>query len=666
MTVSFSADEIAPGGPAVSVLSHQLWRDAFGADRSVLGKQMEVYGILMEIVGVMPPEFELPRGAQLWVNDGALPSGASRTSHNLVGLARLAPGVSRATAQAEASAIAARIRASYPEVGEVFDFELRDLHRDLVGDSRATVLLLSISVGLVLLIACVNLACLLLAQAIGRSRELAVRRAVGAGGGRLVRQVLTESGLLGLGGAGLGLWLCSLTLGLVNRLLPPSLLHSGAATLDWRVLSFALAVGLVAGVGFGIAPAIRAMRAEPYDALLGERSSGAGRRKRIVWLVLPQYGLSLAVLIMALLLTTSLRRLDRVDEGMTSDSLAVAQLVLPRREGSRFADSAALRGLLDRLVEEVGRLPGVRVVTLDQDPPLTGSARNQMIAAEGREPMQDVWPDYRSVGSRYFETTGIPLIAGRDLGDDDFRPGARTVVVNADLARILWGSVAAAVGKRLRRSWQQEYLTVVGVAADVRTRLEREPRPAFYHPWVQLRGSESMWLVVATPAPATLVGPLRRTLAGAAPDVPIGRVTTMAAIRKESIATPRLRAWLLGGFGAVALLLAVLGVYGVLSYAVAQRRQEIAIRRAIGADRRHIEALLGGEALRLVLAGQVAGLALALGLGRVVQGVVFGVSPREPAIYLTASLVMAVTVLLTCYLPARRAGRVEPLEAMRQ
>ncbi len=664
---TFAEDEIAKGGPAASVLSYGFWQSYFGGDRDVIGKTLVAFGHPTRVVGVMPPGFQFPEGAQVWVNDGALPAGGSRTSHNLAGIGRLAAGISPGAAQAEVTGVALGIRREYPEVGEFFDFRLTDLHHDLVGDTRATVLLLSSSVALVLLIALVNLACLLLAQAVGRARELAVRRAVGADGRRLVRQTLTETTLLGLGGAGLGLALAWLTQGVLNRVLPDTLLHSGGVSLDWRVVTFTAAIGLLAGLGFGLAPALRAARVEPYDALRSERTLGAGstRRRRTSLLVVPQYALSLATLIVALLVMTSLRRLDAVNNGMETDSLAVAELVLPSGDQSPYADSAAKVRFFDRVLDQVSLLPGVRAVTLDRTLPLAGVAYNQMVAAEGQDPIREMFPDNRAVGPRYFETTRIPIIVGRDFTDDDFRAGAHSVVVNQALAKILWGGTAEAVGKRMRRSWQDEYLTVVGVVADVRTKLDQPGRPGFYYPWNQLPAGEGMWVVAASSTPGSVLGPMRQALRSVAPDLPIGRVTTMASIRSDSIATPRLRAWLLAGFGILALLLAVLGVHGVLSYTVAQRRQEIAIRRAVGADRRDIEGLLGREGLVLVVGGQVFGVALALGFGRLLQSLVFGVSPREPAVYVAGSLVMAVTVLAACWLPARRAGRVDPIEALR-
>ena len=604
---TFSTDEIARGGPLASVLSYGFWQSYFGGDRDVIGKTLVAFGYPTRVVGVMPPGFEFPRGAQVWVNDGALPSGGSRTSHNLAAIGRLAPGISPSAAQAEVTTVALGIKRQYPEVGEFFDFRLADLHHELVGDTRATVVLLSSSVALVLLIALVNLACLLLAQAVGRARELAVRRAVGADGRRLVRQTLTETTLLGLGGAGLGLGLAWMAQGLLNRSLPDSLLPSGGVQLDWRVVAFTAVIGLVAGLGFGLAPAIRAARVEPYDALRSERTLGAGsaRRRRTSLLVVPQYALSLATLIVALLVMTSLRRLDAVDNGMETDSLAVAEIVLPDGDRSAYADSAAKVQFFDRVLDHVARLPGVRAVTLDRTLPLAGVAYNQMVAAEGQEPIREMFPDNRAVGPRYFETTRIPIIVGRDFSPNDFRNGARTVIVNQALAKTLWGGTAQALGKRMRRSWQNEFLTVVGVVADVRTKLDQPGRPGFYYPWNQMPASEDMWVVAASSSPGSVVGPIREALRSLAPDIPLGRVTTMASIRAGSIATPRLRAWLLAGFGILALLLAVLGVYGVLSYTVAQRRQEIAIRRAVGADRRDIVGLLGREGLMLVLGGQV-------------------------------------------------------------
>ncbi|MFB3113133.1 MAG: ADOP family duplicated permease [Gemmatimonadales bacterium] len=672
-----------PFGPVNVVIGDGFWRSYFGADPSVLGSVVSISGTPATVVGVMPPGFAFPRGAQLWIPRDLSPIfGPSRTAHNLSAIARLAGDASVSRAQAEMSGLAVRLASSYAgEIDENFDIAVVSLHQELTGGTRSTLVLLLVVVGVVLLIACGNIASILLSQAAARNKEMAIRRAVGAGSARLVRQMLTESGLIGVIGAAAGLALSFWSLSFLNTLVPPRYLHSGQITLGWRVVTFTLLLGVVTGILFGVLPAWRSTNLQPADAL---RTDGAnvvaGSRHRRIggWFVIPQYAFSLSALVVAGLILKSLFALTRVDPGFEVQGLITVDLSLPFSPPSPYGDRANGARFHRALMAQAGALPGVRSVTLDYAPPLSGAFVINGGVQRGDESRDDRWDqytDWRPVGPEYFRTVGIPILQGRDFDERDAEDAPPVVIVNQRLARTLWGDDDP-LGKRLRlssldnnREEALRLLTVVGVVPDVHHRsLAGAPRSAAYAPVFQhLDCIRPVDLVMSVTGPLeNYAGLLRDIIRTIDPEIPVGRVETMEGWAKESIAAPRFRAGLLTAFGGLALLLALLGVYGVMSYSVTQRRREMAVRLALGAQRRDIMGLLTGEGLRFVIAGQVLGVVGALALTRLVEGLLFGVSSRDLTVFALASVALASIVMLASYIPARRAGRVQPVEVLKE
>lgn len=678
----FSAEEAKLDGPLGVVVSHAFWRASLGGDPAVLGRRLAVSGREGTVIGVMPPGFAFPKEAALWLPAEHFGLGESRTAHNFQVVARLAPGADLAAARAETELLAARLAAAYPvEMSKDFALSVAPLHQDLVGKARASLLLLLTVVAVVLLIACGNVASLLLSQAVARGKELAVRRALGAGRARLMGQMLTESMAIGLAGAGAGLLLCAGSLGLVNAVVPAGFLPSGAVRLDWRVVAFTLAVGLASGLLFGLAPALRAARHDPMGELRGDGSTVAagGRRRRLGGLfVVPQYAFSLAALIVAGLVLESLSALGRVDPGFAVQGRVAAEITLPTSPPSPYAQPAKLVAYYREVAERAAALSGVRSVSFDASLPLSGDRLNGAAFAEGDEiTFSDdfkYYPDYRVVGADYFRTLGTPLVAGRDFTLADGPEAPPVAIVNRALARQMWGE-ANPLGKKLMvpgLDWTREealrWLTVVGVAADVHhAGLDADPRPAAYVPYPQhlARASEMALVAAVEGRPESFAGKLRDILRSEDPALPLGRVEPLAAWVHDSTAQPRFRAGLLSGFGGLALLLALLGVYGVTSYSLSRRRREIAVRYALGARQGDVLRMLAGEGLRFVVAGQIAGTAVALALGRLLHGLLFEVSATDPRIFLVVSPLFALVVLWICYLPASRAGRVDPALSLR-
>jgi predicted permease len=680
---TFVSETSTPFGPVNVVLGDGFWRSYFGADPEVLGTVVSISGTPATVVGVMPSGFAFPRGAQLWIPRELEPIfGPSRTAHNLRVVARLASTASVATAEAEMSGLAARLASSHAaEIDADFAIAVVPLHQELAGGARSTLVLLLAVVGVVLLIACGNIASILLSQAAARNKEMAIRRAVGAGSPRLVRQLLTESGFIGVVGAALGLALSFGSLSFLNALVPPQYLHSGQVTLDWRVVTFTLLLGVVTGALFGVLPAWRSTRFQPADAL---RAGGAdivagARRRRVGGLfVIPQYAFSLSALVVAGLILKSLFALTRVDPGFELEGLITVDLSLPFAPPSPYGDRTVAARFHRTLMGRAGALPGVHGVTLDLTPPLSSSFVLNGGVQRSDENPDDRWDkftDWRPVGPEYFHTVGIPILQGRDFHEGDAEDARPVAIVNQRLARTLWGDEDP-LGKRLRlssldnnREEAERLLTVVGVVPDVHHRsLARMPRPAVYAPIFQhLDRIRGMDLVMSVTGPLeNYAGPLRGIIRTIDPEIPVGRVETMEGWAKESIAAPRFRAGLLTAFGGLALLLALLGVYGVMSYSVTQRRREMAVRIALGAQRRDVLRLLTGEGLRYVVAGQLLGLGGALALTRLVEGLLFGVSSRDVTVFMLASAVLAGVVMLTSYIPARRAGRVKPVEVLKE
>jgi putative ABC transport system permease protein len=662
------------------VISGPLWQRRFSADPSVVGKTLRLNGKPYTIVGVtdasfrglrlgLPPEFWLPMTAS---SDYAT---AGRGDRGLELTGRLKPGVTPAEAQAQLTTIAARLAQAYPETN-LGTLERPNEPRPItvVRESRVepsaqvaiwrVSLLLFAVVGLVLLIACANVANLLLARASVRRREIAVRLALGASRARLVRQLLTESLLLAFLGGIAGLLATQWT----SRMLPGFFPGNGAdgldLGLDWRVLAFTLGVSVLTGVLFGLVPALQASRQNLVSSLKDEASHGQRLRRlglRDV-LVISQLALSLVLLIGAALFVRSLQRSLSFDPGFATQNLMIASMEtrgasLNKQQGEAF---------YQQTVERISSLPGVQSVSLVRIAPLSGGGQRRGIKFEGYQPQanEDTETNTNVIGLNYFNTIGIPLVAGRDFNAQDREGSPSVVIVNEEVARRYYGGNA--VGKRLQIGGEKSSSEIVGVARTANYRnLREQPLPFIYIPLGQEYQAGMTLMVRTAGEPTALVGPLRHEMRALNKDVPVFSVQTMTERIGGQLAADRMIAVLLSIFGGGALLLAAIGIYGVMGYSVAQRTREIGIRIALGAERRDILKLIVGQGMVLILIGAGIGLGLALAATRVVKSLLFGVSATDPLTFTVVVSVLIAVGLLACYLPARRATKVDPLVALR-
>jgi predicted permease len=671
----FLPEEDAPGAGRVAVLSHGLWQRRFGADPAVVGRALDLNGQSYTVVGVMPPAFQFPSpDVQLWVPIAfTQQQAASRGNHYLQVVARLKPGVGVEQAQAEMSTIASRLQQQYPEQNTDLGAAVVPLHEQVVGDIRPALLILLGAVGFVLLVACANVANLLLARAAARQKEIALRVALGASRARLVRQFLTESLLLAALGGVVGLLLALWGVNLLKAFVPDSISQVKAIAVDVKVLGFTLLVSLFTGFVFGLAPATQASNFNLSETLKeGGRdaiSSGRGKRIRSA-LVVAEVAVSLVLLVGAGLLINSFLRLRSVEPGFRADNLLTMGVVLPAQ---KYPDHARRAAFYDELLRRVEAVPGVKSAAVTNWIPLVKQGDSTSITVEGRpapEPGKELIAVTRVVSPDYFKTMGIQLSRGRAFDASQDRadsPGA--VVVSETAARRYWPGEDA-VGKRLSIGNPEnpdDWLTVVGVANDVRQfQLDADPKPQMYLTYAQAGFFVPRNLVVSTSVePLSVAVAVRNAVWGIDRDQPVSNVRTMEDVLSDSIARQRFSMLLLGIFAAVALLLAAVGLYGVMTYAVAQRTREIGVRMALGAQAGDVLKLVVAHGLKLALAGVALGLVAAFVLTRLMSSLLFGVSPTDPATLATISLVLVAVALLASYIPARRATKVDPLIALR-
>ncbi|MBW8876135.1 MAG: ABC transporter permease [Acidobacteria bacterium] len=674
-----SAAEDSPGRDRVVVLSHGLWHDRFAADPRVIGREVRLNGLVHTVIGVMPPAFA--SGGRLWVPLALTPEQASNFGDSYLRLlGRLRPGVSPAAAQAEVTALARRLETvDVPSnVGKGAQVELYVDH--LLGGYRRRLLILLGAVGCVLLIACVNVANLLLARGTARSREIAIRAALGAGQGRIVRQLLTESLVLSLGGAAAGIGLAHLALRGLVAISPAGVPRLGEVGIDGLALAFALGLGLAASLLSGLVPALRTARPDLQTMLKeGGRSFGTGApRDRVrTGLLVAEVALALMLLAGAGLLIRSAIQLQRVAVGFDPGGVLTAQLSLPRAD---YPEPDRAVAAVQRVVDEVGHLAGVESAAAVSILPLSHNDSSSTLEIEGhpRPVEQRLEASTREVSPGYFRTLRIPLLRGRDFTAADRAGAVGVVAVSPALARLAWPGEDP-IGKRL--AWRTndnvpDWRQVVAVAGDVRLGdLADGMRPTLYLPIAQsdLWGEQDVEMaVVARVAsgagsggdPSVLAAPLRRAVLGVDPRLPVFDVTTLDEIRAAAVATTRFNMLLLTALGGIGLLLAAVGIYGVISWFVSQRTQEIGLRMALGATEGRVLTLVAWQAMRPVLAGLLVGLAGALAATRALAGLLFGVTATDPATFAGVVVVLGAAALLASWLPARRAARVEPTRAL--
>jgi putative ABC transport system permease protein len=673
----FSPEEDQFGAGHVVILSNRLWQRRFGSDPAIVGKSITLNGEGHTVVGVMSPDFQF-HGAipgaddELWVPISFGPrESASRGRHYLNVIARLKPGVTFEQAQAEMSNIARQLQQQYPDPNAGIGSVVVPLHEQLVGDIRPALLVILGAVGFVLLIACANVANLLLARAAARQKEIATRVALGASQVRLVRQFLTESLLLSLTGGLVGLMLSLWGVSVLKSFIPENISQVKAITIDVKVLGFTLLVSLLTGIVFGLAPALQASKVNLNETLKeGGRDSAAGSRGNRVraLLVVAEVAVSLVLLIGAGLLINSFLRLRQVDPGFRAENLLTMRVALPQ---SKYPDHARRAAFYTEMLRKVEAIPGVRSAAVTSPLPLIYNGDSMGVTLEGRAVPLGQEPDVvtRVVSPQYFRSMGIRLLRGRELGDQDRADTSPVVVISETMARRYWPGEDP-LGKRLApgsADSHDDWITIVGVVNDVRQfELDAEPKPQMYLSYEQSESFMLRDLVVKTDVePNSLAGVVRSTIWGIDKDQPVSNVATMEEVLSQSVERQRFSMLLLSVFAALALILAAVGIYGVMSYSVAQRTHEIGIRMALGAQTRDVLRLVVGQGLKLVLAGVAVGLLAAFALTRVMTSLLFNVSATDPVTYAAISLTLVGVALVACLVPSWRATKVDPLIALR-
>jgi len=671
---TFNADENTPGRTAIVILSHALWQQRFGGDAGVIGKRIMLDGEPKEVIGVMPAGFSYPAGRQAWLpieyDESFVRS--QRGAWYLSVVARLKPGVTPEQSAAEVETLGRRLAQQYPDANAEIGMTTYPLLKAMVGDIRRAVLVLFGAVGFVLLIACTNVANLLLARAAARESEMAVRTALGANRSRLVRQLLTESVLLSMVGAGAGLLLAVWGVDLLTRLKPAGIPRLENVRVDGVVILFTLATAIVTGVLFGLVPAFNATRLSSALKEGGRGAVGARSGSRVRGaLVVAELALAVMLLAGAGLLLRSFVKLQAVDPGFTVKPALTFDLTLP---DARYREDASRVAFFDRLMPRLRALPGVRAASSVLGLPLNGLDLILSFEVQGRPPVppaQQPAMQVRVATPEYFETIGIPLKRGRFFTDGDKAGSPRVVLITESAARQYFPTEDP-IGKTITLGWRRGPGTpraggeVVGIVGDVKDAGLDEPNPPqiflAYRQWPV--GSMTVLLETAVP-PMSLADAVRAEVYAVDGSLPVSNVNTLEAVVAHSISQQRFYMLLLTIFAGVALALAAVGIFGVLSYAVAQRTREIGIRMALGAQGSSVVRLIVRQAMLLVAGGVAAGLVLGLFVSQTMTKMLFVVTPTDPATYVSVSVVLAAVALLASWLPARRATRVDPIVALR-
>jgi putative ABC transport system permease protein len=674
----FTAQESEVGTKQpVAVITDDFWRTHFGGRADMIGRTLVLNGIPFTVVGITRPDVSAPLGTpDVWMPIGYYPNAGDLDQRGRPGVlvvGRLKAGVTMERAQSDLDAVTRRIAAEYPATNAGVGANVQPLADLIVGDVRTPILIVLGAVGIVLLIACANVANLQLARAASRRRELSVRTALGAGRSRLVRQLLTESLLLSLAGGALGIALARLGVVALAAPLAASVPVHGGISLDASVLLFAIAVTLGAGVLFGSAPAWQYSRADVRDALTVRADSGATRGGRGASrfgvrsvLVAAQIALSVVLLVSAGLLTRSLVALSRVAPGFDPSHTLTLQFRLPP---AKYTTEAMIADMFTRALEEIRRVPGVENAALVRATPLNGNGESYPYFLADK-PVADAQlaptAQLNIVSPGYFATMRIPRLSGRDFTMDDRAGSASVAIVNEQLARHAWPNESA-LGKRIRLGGDgAPWSTIVGVVGTVKHfRLSEDPLDQAYVSYQQRPLIFTEAVVRATGDAASTANAVRAAIWRVDRDQPVWRVRTMDSVLDDARGGPKLTVWLMAAFAALALVLAAIGVYGVMSYAVTRRTQEVGIRMALGARRSQVLGMVLREGMRTIVLALVVGLAAAAGVTRLLSSQLFGVSAVDPLTFATVPVLLSMVALAACYLPARRASRIDPIVAIR-
>jgi putative ABC transport system permease protein len=668
---TFVHEDDKPGTFTAAIISHGLWKRRFGSDPAIVGKQIQISSRPLTVIGVMPSGFEYPEQTQVWVTSAVNLSEEPRDNRAWSAIARLNSGVDVKQAQNRISAINAQLDKQFHETNKGWDVSISTLHERLVREVKPSLLALLGAVGFVLLIACANVANLLLARSAARQKEIAIRAAMGASRTRVLRQMLTESVLLsaigGVAGLVLSIWLTDLLM----SMLPEGAPRLEQVGIDYRVLTFALGVSALTGILFGIVPALQASKLDVTSALKegGRGAEGHRRTSARSLLLIGEVALSLMLLVGAGLLIKSFLRLQEVRPGFNPHNVLIANLALP---GAKYKDQQFVE-FFRQLKERLETTPGVQAVGGSVNLPLnaSGYAIGRGFIPEGRPLTVDENRDamFSTITGDYFRALQIPLLSGRTFELRDNSDGPKVVIINESVAKRHFGSPTAAIGKRLSIWRDEKFLReIVGVVGDTKTgSLTGEGGMQIYVPHAQDFQWNFMGLVIRTAGdPAAFAPTLRREVQALDKDQPIYNVRTMDDVVMNSLGTRRVSMQLFAVFAGAALLLAALGIYGVMAYSVTQRTQEIGLRMALGAQKSDVLGLIIRQGMALTVIGVIVGLAGAFGLTRVIGNLLFGVTATDPVTFVAIPLLLLFVALLACYLPARRAARLDPTRALAQ
>jgi putative ABC transport system permease protein len=680
----FAEEEEQQGKDRVAIISYALWQRRFGGDAGIIGKTISINRVPRTIIGVLPEGFNFPQAREmphgynlpertdLWTpmaKDAEF--WGNHTQRQLLLIARLKTGVTQAQAQAEMNAIAAEQAKTYPQTHEGWSVWLTPLFKQMVGQTRTPLLILLGAVGFLLAIACANIANLLLARATARRREMAVRAAIGAGRARIIRQLLTESLLLATLGGGLGLLFGYLGLTVLMKFIPPNLPRMQNITLDTNVFIFTALISMLTGVLFGLVPAWQASKVNLADALKDTSyTNSAGRSNRShSLLVITEVALVAILLVGAGLMLQSFQRRLAIDPGFKPQGVATFELLLP---WSQYGDNTQRGQFFEQARSQLSNLPGVRAVGAVSILPLNGSENMTWLAVEGAEPIprgKEPMGEDRLITPGYFDAMGVTLVSGRDFNAMDGAGKLPVAIVNEQLARQFFPA-GDAVGKRIKRALDdEEWKTIVGVVRDVHSStLEAQTRPQFYHPLAQAPWEATemaMVLRADEPALPSLRSAIQEEFKQIDAALPIANFRTMEQVVTTALARPRFSTLLLGLFAAMALLLTVVGLYGVVAYTVNQRTREIGIRVALGAQRHSILTLVIRQGMQPALIGLTIGLTGAFALMRLLASQLYEVQATDPLTFGVVAIGLLLTACAACYAPARRATKVDPMVALR-
>ena len=666
---TFTENEDRPEEDAVVILGNDLWQRAFGGNSNIIGQKIVISSRPRTIIGVMPRGFRFPEVSELWVPLAFTTKIYTRNDHGLEAIARMKDGVTIGQAQTEMNNVAARIEEQNPVSNEGLRVSVTSLRENLSGSYHHALLILLGVVGCVLLVACVNVANLMLARATARQKEFALRAALGASRWRIMHQLLIESLLLAIAGGVLGFVLSIWALHLLLTAIPIDLPFWMNFNLDLRVLGFTLAITLLTGLIFGAGPALQTSRVDLNDTLKegGRGNSGMRSRARSL-LVVSEIAMSLVLLVGAGLMVQSFLRLRQVNLGLDPKNVLTATVLLPR---AKYTQDDQRSAFFKQLTERVRNLPGVEAASATGTLPLGGSTWGRSLTVEGY-PVVSVGQapsiQHTVVTPGYFRTMGITLLAGRDFDDTDTKDAQNVTIIDERLARQYWPNQSP-LGKRVRFGPPEDnepWFTIVGVVSAVRhQRVQEETRASVYLPHQKIPVG-GLSLVARTAAnPHDFIGAVRREVAQLDPDLPVSEVATMEEVVAESIWQPRLYAMLFAVFAGGALLLALIGIYGVMAFLVQTRTHEIGIRMALGATARDVFRLIVGRGMKLTAVGVVIGVASAIALTRLMRSLLFNTSATDPLTFILISLLLSVAAFLACYIPARRAAKVDPLVALR-